>query len=67
MSGKNGKGSARRPGKPGAYARGFERIQWNKKRGGNDKKTMPVSSARGAKASSCALITRAAASTQSVV
>lgn len=31
MSGKNGKGSARRPGKPGAYGRGYERIQWGKK------------------------------------
>ena len=31
MSGKNGKGSARRPGRPGAYERGYAQIQWTKK------------------------------------
>lgn len=27
----NGKGSERRPGKPGEYARGWKRINWSKK------------------------------------
>jgi hypothetical protein len=30
----NGKGSARRPGKRGAYERGYARIRWKSKKGG---------------------------------
>lgn len=30
----NGKGSTRRPGKPGAYERGYTRIKWKSQRKG---------------------------------